>query len=390
MIDVLSLIDDDKVLRLAQKLVRIPSITGQEGRRISDFIAARFRDMGLNPVLQKVSEDRFNIVCELCGDSPGPRFLLTGHQDTKWVEGMTIDPFAAEVRDGRLYGRGAVDMKSALACMIEGMAAIKQSGAKFRGRIVFASEVGEEGGGWTADMMADAGDLDADFAIVGEPSELRIELGNRGVWGGQIRVLGLATHSGVAQRGVNAIAKMASIITGLYELPYLKIDSDAWGQSSMNVQKIDGGRWPAAVPDECIISIDSRLTPAVAPEEAERQIRELLRQQESADPELRLDWEFFDEHARSYPAVAVGADSEIVRLACHAVERARGVEPQLSGFTGYSVAGKIAPRGTPVIILGPGSLEQAHTADEWIAVDQLGDAARIYAGMALEALQDSH
>ena len=112
---VLEHVSAEETLELSRELVRIPSITGKEGREVSEYMHAWLRDNGLTAGLQEIQADRVNVWARVDGKAGGKRLLLNGHLDTKPVENMTIDPFAAEVKDGRLYGRGACDMKSAVA-----------------------------------------------------------------------------------------------------------------------------------------------------------------------------------------------------------------------------------------------------------------------------------
>ena len=385
---ILEAIDSDEVIELAREMIRIPSITGKEGTRQTQFLAERLSDLGLEPELRKVEEDRFNVVCEMKGEEDGPKLLFEGHHDTKPFDGMTIDPLGAEIRDGKLYGRGSTDMKSALAAMLIAMKVLREHQVPLKGTLVFGSEVGEEGGGGGIPLMQRDGSLECDMAVVGEPSELRVEVGNRGGWRNTIKVLGRATHSGVAQRGINAIEKMAKVILGLYDLPYLKVDDPLWGRSSMNVQRIEGGKaWglSASVADECSVLIDSRLTARTPPEEVNRQVREMLARLEAEDPEFRIDPDTTD-FAAGGRAVAISPDERIVRIAGDAVREVTGREPVVGTCPGWTIASAIIGLGHPAIILGPGNLEQAHSADEWVAVDQVVAAARIYALIALKVL----
>lgn len=377
----------DEVIRLAQELVAIPSVAGEEGTAITRYISDWFEGLGLKPRWQEVERDRFNLTCRMEGGTPGPTLLLEGHQDTKPVHGMTIDPFNEGIRGGKLWGRGACDMKSALAGMMWVFKVLKEHSVWFRGTLVFTAEVGEECmGRWGADRMIEAGWVDADMAVVGEPSGLMVQLGNRGWWRKTIKVLGRATHSGTAEKGVNAILKMCKVVQELYRLPYLQVDDPIWGRSSLNVHTIHGGgRWSASVPDECTISIDSRLTPAVPPEMPMQQARALLHRMHEEDPEFRVDPEVTCSDAGE-EAAAVSPEAEVVQAACRAVQIATGREAPLGACAGYTIASKLKQRGIPTVILGPGHIEQAHTADEWVDVNEVMMAARIYLAMVLEVL----
>lgn len=402
---VLARIEPEEVVELARSLIRIPSITGEEGRQCSDFLCDWLREAGFSAGQQQVhvempegilrltrrsrdelppaARERYNVFGELAGGRPGKRILLQGHFDTKWVDGMEIDPFGAEIRDGKLYGRGAADMKSALAAMLVAMKALRTSGVPLAGACRFASEVGEEGGGWGIHALDEAGYLAADVAVVGEPTGLEVQIGNRGGYRAEIRVEGRAIHNGLAQQGINAIQKMAPIITGLYSLPLLQKRDPIWGTTSVSVQKIEGGgRWEASVADDCTVWVDYRVTPFDPPEEVERQVRAMLADLAARDPELRAELRPYGSGA----AVGISPDEPFVGQARRAVAAVRG-ESRLGACTGGTAAGVLIRRhGTPAIILGPGSLAQAHGRVEWVEVQQVVDAARIYALLALDVL----
>ena len=378
-------IDAHETVELTQELVRIPSITGQEGKALSTFMADWLSSAGLQPILQPADKGRFNLICELKGED-GPTILFNSHQDTKWTDGMTIAPFAAEIKDGRLYGRGAGDAKSSLAAIMMAMKTLKNSGVVLNGSVRFVSEVGEEGGGWSAEQLESSGFMDADMAVIGEQTELRVEIGNRGVFRSSVKVFGRATHSGLAQRGINAIQKMTKVILGLYALPYLEIDDPIWGKSSMNVQKIEGGRYSASVPDECTISIDSRLTAKVSPEVAKEQIIQLLRSLADSDMEFRFELGTPGEGLVMIPAAFIAEDEKIVIAAQKSVRKVLKREPTIAACSGYTMAARFIQRRIPAIILGPGSVEQAHSADEWVEIQQIVDAAKIYTLIAFMIL----
>lgn len=382
---ILEMIDANETIELTQKLVRIPSITGQEGKALSTFMADWLSSAGLQPILQPADKGRFNLICELKGGE-GRTILFNSHQDTKWTDGMTIAPFAAEIEDGRLYGRGAGDAKSSLSAIMMAMKALKRSGIALNGNVRFVSEVGEEGGGWSAEQLESSGFMDADMAVIGEQTELRVEIGNRGVFRNSVKVFGRATHSGLAQRGINAIQKMAKVILGLYALSYLEIDDPIWGKSSMNVENIEGGRYSASVPDECTISIDSRLTAKVPPEVAKDQIAQLLHSLADSDPEFRFEFSVPGESLFMIPAAFVSGEEKIVLAAKEATRKVLKREPTIAACSGYTMAARFIQRGVPAIILGPGSVEQAHSADEWVEIQQIVDAAKIYTLISLMIL----
>ncbi len=168
---VIRAINPERVIALTQEFVRIPSVSGQEGK-LGQFMAEKLKALGFDDVeLQEADEDRFNVLCTLRGKHPGPTFLFEGHLDTVQTEGMAINPYSGDFSDGRIYGRGASDMKGGLAAMVEALKAIKDSGVTFDGTIIYAAVVGEEGAGKGLDKLIASG-LKADIGLVGEATEL--------------------------------------------------------------------------------------------------------------------------------------------------------------------------------------------------------------------------
>lgn len=403
---VLAAIRDCETIRLAQAMVRIPSITGEEGRRLSDFLYDWLKEAGLSPVRQHVppeppkvlatstrsqppdavqAGERYNLAAVLKGAQAGPRLLFQGHQDTKWVDGMTISPFGAQIREGRLYGRGAADMKGGLAAMLVATQALCRSKVPLVGELRLCSEVGEEINDTGIEAMDRAGLLDADMAVVGEPTNLAVQIGNRGGYRFQISVAGKAVHSGLAQQGVNAIQKMSAVIAALYGLPMLRDGDPLWGPPTMNVQKIGGGgRWEASVADACAIWVDVRTTPGYPADRVRRIVREMLEGLCHSDPELSYTLKPI---GRQRTPQAIPSTDPLVEAALRALRQVRGETPALSACPGITTAARlIARHRMPAIVLGPGDLARAHTRDEWAPVEQIADAARVYALLALDIL----
>jgi acetylornithine deacetylase/succinyl-diaminopimelate desuccinylase-like protein len=394
---VLEHVSAEETLDLARQLVRIPSITGAEGRAISKHMADWLRAAGLTAGLQELQPDRVNVWARIDGASGGRRLLLNGHLDTKPVENMTIDPFDPVIRDGRLYGRGACDMKSAVAAAMIATRALLRAGIPLQGTLYFGSEVGEEGGGWRLTDLVD-GPCPCDAIVCCEPTDLDLHLGSRGGFPIVVTVKGLATHTGMAYKGVNAVEKMSKVITAMYAMPCFHRVDPIWGRSPINAMEIHGGgKVTASVPDECQTQFDIRLNPDLPPEKLQADLDALFARLRAEDPQLDVGWQFRTfSSAPGLPmsggraAEVMPADDRLVVDVLDAAEAADGVRPALGGFPGGCSAGVLRRRsGTDGIIIGPGNLEQAHGAVEWIEIDQIGRAARIYAALAARILDPS-
>ncbi|MFN8535699.1 MAG: M20/M25/M40 family metallo-hydrolase [Dehalococcoidia bacterium] len=381
---VISAIDPAETIALAQHLVRIPSITGTEGAAISEAVAAWFAGQGIAAELQEIAPGRLNVVGRVEGRTPGPRLLINGHLDTKPFDGMTISPTAAEIRDGRLWGRGACDMKSAVAAAMVAAKAIARVGALDRGTLLVGCEVGEEGGGWTFPQLI-AGPGSCDAMICAEPTNLEVHLGARGGLPIEVTTFGLATHTGMAYQGINAIQKMARVVEALYALPCFAEVEPTWGRSPVNCEQIvGGGKVTASVPDRCDLKVDIRLNPGLPPERLRPILEGLFERLCVEDPDLRLEWK----PRFGWSATQIALDDPLLAAVEGAAETVLGARPPRGGFPGGCSAMLLLNEGKPAVIFGPGHIQQAHTVDEWVAVDQIPAAARVYAASALAYLNE--
>ncbi len=376
-------IDTREAVELTRRLVRIPSITSREGLQISEAVQAWYRQRGVLAELVPAGEQRASVVAEV--GSGEPILLFNAHLDTKWTEGMTIDPFAAELRDGKLYGRGACDTKGSVAGMMVAFASAVEAGFPRKGTLRTVFEVGEEGDDWAALTLFEQGYLRATWAVVGEPSSGRIEIGNRGRLAGAVRTFGRSTHTATAELGVNAIEKMAKLVCALQDLPYRQKEDPVWGRPPLNVWKIRSEGWEATVPYQCTAWLDARLNPDAGPEVVLEQIEELLTEMSTSDPDFRAEL-LREEVKLSLPAAYVDPNHELVTAAKRALAEVTGQEPKIGANPAMTMAHVLITRGVPAIIYGPGSIAQAHTADEWVRVEEIERATRFYAALIEELL----
>lgn len=387
--DIQSYIDDDEVVQITRDLVAIPSITHHEGRGIADYFERWFKELRIPMRVYPWDGERVNFFADYgAGEGPG-RFMFNGHQDTKPVETMTVAPFAAEIRDGRMYGRGACDMKGGLAAVLCAFKALVRAGVKPKGVVTFFSDIEEEYGGLAGmDAMMEQGMLDGfDGLISCEPSEMDIQIGNRGGMTTCYETKGKSAHTGLAHLGVNAIINMCLFIREFLKLPYLEAENPWFGKCTVNFEKIEGGNYLSAVPDRCIACLDTRFIPETPPEMVRGQIAELM---ERLNRENGINIREVDPpkewrpSGTSVAAAYISPDHPLVERARNACRNVTGTEGILSGCPAATIAGLMIRRGTPAIILGPGSIAQAHTDDEWVEVAQIPKAARIYAEMMAE------
>jgi acetylornithine deacetylase len=377
-------------------LVAVPSVnpmggpmTGPEQgeAKLTDHLESIFADLGLPSRRHEVEPGRENIVARLDGDVPperGGQVLLFGvHQDTVPATGMTIEPFEPAIREGRLYGRGACDVKGGMAAMLAALSRLAERPSPGMPTVLMACTVNEECGFTGASALAGlcAGPGDPvprlpDAAVVAEPTALNIVVAHKGVIRWRARTLGRAGHSAYPEAGDSAIYGMARVLVALerYDAEVLTgLDTHPrCGRATLSVGTIRGGLSVNTIPDRATIEIDRRLRPDESPEDAYRHAVAFLRDTLGADFPLEHEPPFMAGLALSDEANGPLADRlEAVVKEVTGNCRREGVPFATDGAF-------LAAEGIPVVVFGPGSIEQAHTPDEWIALDQLHAAADVY------------
>ena len=257
---ILKKVSDDELYEIASDLVKIPSYTGLENqeKKVADYIYEFFKKEKIEVKSYKVLEGRPNIVAIIRGTGKGKSLMLSGHMDTVPPYKMKINPFSGEIKNEKLYGRGSCDMKGALACMMSAMAAIKKSGEKLSGNLVFTAVINEEQKSEGTEYLVKNGPH-TDAAIVGEPTNLNIAAGHRGLEWFEIDIIGKTTHGGTPSEGINAISKAAKLITRIETdlIPKFKDRKHPLiGEPLLNFGVIKGGDQPSSVAGRCSIYID--------------------------------------------------------------------------------------------------------------------------------------
>jgi acetylornithine deacetylase/succinyl-diaminopimelate desuccinylase-like protein len=404
------------VVQLLADLVRIPSVnpmgrnvSGEiylEGR-VTNFLQELFTRLGLAWERHTVAPERDNIIVRVDGQkSPekgGSVLMFEAHQDTVPVDGMTIDPFAAEIKDNRLYGRGACDIKGGLAAMIAAIARLAADKPKGRSTVVLACTINEEHGftgatHWAATFSrpqskakrtgktpADASSAHSKLlprvpnaCIVAEPTQLNVVVAHKGAVRWRCHATGIATHSSQPHLGDNAIFHMARVLHVLEQyardvVPTLG-SHPLVGHPTLSVGLITGGISVNTVPDRATIEIDRRVLPGEDPQAAFDHAVEFVNARVTAGTPII--------HEPPFMFTRGLADDKNGDLAA----RLAGVIQQQAGLQGAGErigvpfgtnAPHYAATGCPTVVFGPGSIDQAHTADEWLDLSQLHAATNM-------------
>jgi len=370
---------EPSLIQTLADLVRINSVNpayagGCPEAEVQAYVLEFFQRHGIASREQEVMPGRSNAIGILPGRSSGKRIVFEAHSDTAGVEGMTVAPFSPEIRNGRLYGRGACDTKGGLAAMIHAVADLKRSGIVPEAEIWVAATVDEEHN-YRGVLRLREG-LSAQAAVVAEPTEMRMAVASKGCLRWRTVVKGKAAHSSKPHLGVNAIFGMARVVAML-EADAAGIRSASHplvGSPTLSVGVIHGGSQVNIVPASCTIEIDRRLIPGEDPRRVFADYRRKIdkTREEYPDIELELEPPFVED----WP-LETATDCALVEIASQ-VLRAHGLDSRPSGVEFGSDASKFGQIAVPGIILGPGSIDQAHTVDEYVDIDQVETAFLVY------------
>ncbi|MEO0358912.1 MAG: M20 family metallopeptidase, partial [Pseudomonadota bacterium] len=340
---------------------------------MADLFETQLRDIGLETDSKMVLPGRRNVWGRINGPKDGPRLLLAGHLDTVGVDGYDA-PFEARIENGRMYGRGACDMKAGLAAYLQVARHFVAHPEHLPGDLIVAGLVDEE--------YAMAGSVDfgasgptADFAIVAEPSELQVCPVHKGQILVSLTTQGLATHSSVPSNGINAIYHMAKLIDAFRQYAddlANRPPDPLCGPPTFSIGVVQGGTDACSVPDRCRIDLDRRLIPGETAGHALQELRDVVDQVAAQNPQMQAQ---FGEPFLMQDPLQTAQDGPLVQTLTQACASVTGTS-DIAAFPGSTDAPNL---GCTAVICGPGALAQCHSLNEYVALDQVVQAVQIYA-----------
>jgi acetylornithine deacetylase/succinyl-diaminopimelate desuccinylase-like protein len=363
------------VVELLQDLVSIPSVnpqgdpgtefTGEQA--LGDYVVNFLRTLGAEADLHHVEIGRPNVVAEFKPEKPAVAHLaFAPHLDTVSVAGMTIPPFDPAIRDGKLFGRGSTDTKGPMAAALWAMHDWAKSPARARSRIhwTFLALMGEEAGNDGAHALAKKG-FSSDLTLVLEPTQLGVVTAHKGALWLEIETTGVACHGSTPEKGTNAIYAMRRVLEVIEEKTIADLARKSHaklGPATVNVGTISGGSKINIVPDRCRAELDCRIVPGIDSEAFRRDLEAELRAS-VPDVSVRL--------LRYSPPLDTDESLPWVKK----------LGEQARGFTTapwFSDASVLSASRCPAICIGPGSIAQAHTKDEFILLRDLEEGADFF------------
>lgn len=366
---------------MARRLVQTASVNpvleegGTGEAEIAALVAGWLDGWGYATRTAEVAPGRFNVVGRR-GRGSGPVLLLNGHLDTVGVEGMP-DPFSGEVREGRLHGRGAADMKGGVACILA--TAARLAAEDVPGELIVALTADEEHASLGMEALVASG-IRADAAVVCEPTGLAVMPAHKGFLWIEAEVKGRAAHGSRPELGVDAIAHAGHLLVAFEaEAARLANDTDhpLVGPASVHAGTVSGGSAPSVYPDRCEVVFERRTLPGETADQVMREAESVVARARQRCPELDASLE-----PRLYRAATeVPVASPLVRGLLAACERT-GVPGTVAGMSAWVDACFLNRSGIPSVCFGPGSIAQAHTNGEWIAISEIETGAQVLADFA--------
>ncbi len=364
---------------LARALIKIDSrnptlVPDAPGERACALVLASvLHDWGFDVDLQEKVADRPNVIARI-GPRDAPTLMLNGHLDVVGVEGMIHDPFAAEVRDNRIYGRGSADMKAGVAAMCA--AALRAADSAPSGQILIAAVADEEYESLGMRALIESG-VRADAAIITEPTRLAICPAHRGFVWIDVTFRGRAAHGSRYDIGVDAITHAGLVLAELEKLERTRDHGkrhSLLGRGSLHASTIRGGVGMSTYPEECTLSIERRTLPGETADTAMKEIETACAAVRARDP--RLDARITQ--TTSQLPSDVSTDAPIVGLLKRAMET-EGVPVSIEGMSAWTDAALLNAAGIPTICFGPGDIALAHAAEEFVPVFEIQTATRVLA-----------
>lgn len=376
-------IDEQYILNNLIDMVKIDSVNsdlvpGAKGEgQMAEYIAYALNQMGVEVEVDPIDGDRANVTGILRGTGGGKSLMLNGHTDTVGVEGLD-EPFSGRVEDGRVYGRGAFDMKASLAASLGVMKALVDSGTRLQGDLLFTAVIDEEYASLGTEAIVKK--YKTDGAIVTEPTGLRVCRGHRGFLWIEIITTGRAAHGSHFEEGIDANMMMGRVLVELDKLAHDLVSREGHpllGPPSLHAPLIQGGSSQSVYAATCRMELERRLLPGDTNEIVMAEIQAVLDRLAAAD-------EHFQATARPFfrrEAYEAAEDAPIVQTTLNAAQSVTGQTPDIYGEVWWMDSALLAAAGIETVIIGPTG-DGAHADVEWVDIQSVNTLAHILAQAA--------
>lgn len=365
------------IVELLRQMVAIDSVNpdlvpgGAGEMALARFVASWLERAGLEVELYEVEPGRPNVVGIARGTGGGRRLLLNGHTDTVGVTGMDR-PHEPRIENGKMYGRGAFDMKTGLAAIMTAAAALRER--RLRGDVIITAVCDEEFASIGSRSIVER--WTADAAIVAEPTGVgTLCTAHKGFAWLEVATAGVASHGSLPDVGVDAIAKMGYVLTGIERLNKRLREGQPHpllGHGSLHASLISGGQELSSYPERCLLSIERRTIPGETVPVVEAQIQQILDEAAAATTNFSATMRT----TLANDPFEIASDAEIVQLLSNEVSKQIGRQPTIEGAFGWMDSALLSAAGIPTVIYGPGG-DGAHAFVEWADLDELQRCADV-------------
>ena len=374
----------NEIIQLTQKLVRVPSFSGdaQSLSQIAQIISEEMQRIGFSIELIEAEKGLTNVVGTFRGSASAPCILFNGHTDVVPAQGSgdwVVAPFSAEIKEGRIYGRGACDMKGGLAAMLAAPKIAFGLFPEYKGNLILTATVDEEIGGFKGLKYVVEQGIKADMGIVCEPTDLKIVNVCKGLLELRLKTKGKSAHGGMPEQGINAIYKMSRILSKLEDHDFEQTSHKVLGKPTVNIGRISGGQKPNVVPDSCEAEIDIRYLPGKNHLQIIDDLEKLIGEIREKDPQIETKIEII----RYRSSLEIAKDSPVIKTITEAGKRILGKCPELRGLITPADSEYLVNAGIPSVLFGPGDEHLAHSSNEWIAIGDILTATKIYAAIII-------
>jgi succinyl-diaminopimelate desuccinylase len=378
-------IDANAVVALTRRLIAVDS-TNPPGRErpVAELLRDQALAWGLEAEIRPIDEGRANVDIRLPGRGGAPALLYCGHLDTVPIgeTAWSYPPFGAEISEGRIFGRGASDMKSGVAAMLGGMAALAASRTRLPGDVRLAGVVGEEVDcAGSRHFLAQGGMNGVGWLVISEPTNLDLVIAHKGALRVEIATHGRAAHGAMPELGINAILHMMELIRQLQRLALRPPAHPLLSPPTLSVNTIAGGFRTNVVPDICRITVDIRTLPG----QAHSDVLDLVRKTIAELAATRQGFEATVSVISEAAPVMTDLDSGLVRAAQMTVGGALGRQAVIRGVDYFSDASVLQPpTKVPTILFGPGDDRLAHQINESVSLAAIVEATRVFAALPFD------
>jgi len=391
--NILKEIDKEGLVKFAQELIRIRSVynpdkEGSNEEEVAHFVAERLKNMGWKVFVEEVMPGRPNVIAVLKGNQKGKTLLLEAHTDVvtegDWAD-WNYPPFAAIIKEGKIYGRGACDTKGNLAAMVYAIKAILDSKTDFKGEIILCIPVDEEGMMLGIKHFIKQGWADeVDAAIICEPEENNICIAQKGAIRAMITVKGKMAHGAIPEAGINPNWGMARILVELENLQQEEIKR--WGKHNylgypsitptILRAPVQGEAQINVIPRECMTALDIRTVPGQEHDILKKKILDIFKKLSLKDTHFKAEMSVIEER----PWTETSPDELIVKATSQAFEYVTKKEPIYNGVPGATDGTFLNSwKNIPIVTIGAGNRLIPHQADEYVEIKELMETVKIYA-----------